>query len=163
MGLVSKLSDYIYSIEKVIVTILLSVMFLSLTAGVIFRYFLKSPLHWSEETAIFTLAWLTFIGGSMTIKRQQTAAVTFLMERLSGKLYYILNIIAYFIVFAFALFIFVWSIPWILSPNIVYQKSLAMQLPMIVPYLSVPVGFCFLTIHSLDLFIKSFKPVEEGD
>ncbi|WP_017727635.1 TRAP transporter small permease [Halalkalibacterium ligniniphilum] len=159
---ISKISDFILNIEKILVTVLLSIMFLSLTAGVVFRYFLNNPLHWSEEVAIFTLAWLTFIGGSMTIKRQQTAAVTFLMERLSGRTYYLLNLLSYLTIFVFSLFVFCFSIPWILSPNIAFQKSLAMQMPMIYPYLSVPVGFLFLTIHSLELLLKNFKYSEGG-
>lgn len=159
---VSKLSDFIFNIEKIIVSVLLSIMFISLTSGVVFRYFLNSPLHWSEEVAIFTLAWVTFVGGSMAIKTQQSAAVSFLMERFSGRLYDVLNIISYFIVFGFCLFILCISIPWILSPSIAFQKSLAMQIPMFYPYLSVPVGFLFLTIHSLDLFLKNCKLSKGG-
>ncbi|MFC0559461.1 TRAP transporter small permease [Halalkalibacter alkalisediminis] len=152
-----KLSDYVFKIEKWIVMTLIIAMFVSLTAGVFFRYYLNSPLFWSDEFAIFTLVWLTFLGGSMSIKRQQTAAVTILVDKLNEKLRKLVASIGFFIVFLFCLFIVYYSFIWLSSPNIVLQKSNSMQIPMIYPYLSVPLGFFFMSIHSLHLFLLSLK------
>jgi TRAP-type C4-dicarboxylate transport system permease small subunit len=37
-----------------------------------------------------------------------------------------------------------------------------MQLPMIIPYLSVPVSFFFISIHTLDLILKNFQGKKEA-
>ncbi|WP_227937402.1 TRAP transporter small permease [Alkalihalobacillus deserti] len=152
-----KISDYVFKIEKSIVMILIIAMFVSLTAGVFFRYYLNSPLFWSDEFAIFTLVWLTFLGGSMSIKRQETAAVTILVDKLNNKFKKIVASIGFLIVIIFCLFIVYYSYIWLSSPNISLQKSTSMQIPMIYPYLSVPLGFFFMSIHSIHLFLLSLK------
>ena len=60
-------------------------MLFSLAAGVVYRYVLKSPLVWSDEVAIFSLIWLTFIGGSMSVKLGRTAVVTIFVDKFTGK------------------------------------------------------------------------------
>lgn len=154
MKLISHLSDVIFKIEKVLVIILVGLMFISITTGVLFRYFLKMPLHWADETAIFSLVWLTFIGGSMSIKQGHVASVTIFIDRLNGKLKYILLCISTILILGFGVLILLTSIKWILQPTIAFQKSPIMQIPMIYPYLSVPVGILFLCIHSLNLFVE---------
>ncbi|WP_209123592.1 TRAP transporter small permease [Alkalihalobacillus sp. BA299] len=152
-----KFSDTIFKIEKVIVMILIIAMFLTLTAGVFFRYYLNSPLFWSDEFAIFTLIWLTFLGGNISIKRQQTAAVTILFDKLNKKSRKVVASVGFLIIILFCLLIVYYSIIWLSSPNIVLQKSNSMQLPMIYPYLSVPIGFFFMSIHLVHLFLLSLK------
>jgi len=154
MKLIQKFSNFVFGIEKALVAIFLFVMFASLAGSVIFRYFLNNPLHWAEETAIYSLAWTTFVGGSMTIKERQSAAISMFVERFSGKTYTILVAICNLIVFVFSIVILLLSIKWINSPFILFEKSSALQLPMIIPYLSVPVGFCFMTIHSMSIFLE---------
>jgi TRAP-type C4-dicarboxylate transport system permease small subunit len=160
VNFVGKLSDLVFIIEKFLVSILVSLMFISLTLSVIYRYFLNHPLNWTDEMAIFSLVWATFLGGSMGIKRQQAAAVTILMDKIGGRTHRILISIGFFIAFLFSILILIIAFQWVLSPNIAVQKSASMQLPMIYPYLSVPVGFGFMTIHGLDLLLKSFKSTE---
>jgi TRAP-type C4-dicarboxylate transport system permease small subunit len=152
-----KLSDYVFEIEKWIVMTLIIAMFVSLTAGVFFRYYLNSPLFWSDEFAIFTLIWLTFLGGSMSVKRQQTAAVTILVDKLNDTLRKIVASFGFLIIFIFCLFVVYYSFIWLSSPNIALQKSNSMQIAMIYPYLSVPLGFLFMSIHSIYLLLLSLK------
>lgn len=162
MKFISKLSDGIFQIEKFLSIIFASAMLVSLFLGVLYRYAFKSPLLWSDETAIFSLVWLTFIGGSMGIKQQQSAAVTLLMDKFYGKTRMILLGFGLLVVLLFVSFIFYLSINWLSSPNILIQKSNSMQMPMIFPYLSIPVSFIFIAVHSLDLLVKNFKSTKEA-
>lgn len=162
MNLVTKLSDAVFRIEKVIVSIAVLIMSLSLIAGVIFRYFFNSPLVWSDEIAMYSFIWISFVGGSMALKKDQLASVSILMDRLNGKIRMILFSVGFAIVLGFLIYFLVYSIPWILSPDISFQQSTAMMLPMIYPYLSVPVGIACMTIHALDLFLKSLTTREKA-
>ncbi|PLR75562.1 TRAP transporter small permease [Bacillus sp. V3-13] len=153
MKLFSEINNLIYEIEKILVIFLLSIVLVSLTSGVFFRYFFNNPLHWTEEAAIFALAWVTFIGGSMTLKGKQSAAVSIIVEKFTGHAYNALVLICNLIVFLFCACMVFISIRWVSSPFILFEKSIAMQMPMIVAYLSVPVGFSFMTIHSLEMLL----------
>lgn len=162
MKFIHSLSEILHSIEKILAIILCILMLISLSLGVFYRYFLSSPLNWSDETAIFSLAWLTFIGGSMSIKRQNSAAVTLFMDKMNGKTKKVLIGISLLTVLLFALYIFYLSVMWLSSSNIMIQRSNSMQLPMIIPYLSVPVSFFFISIHTLDLILKNFQGKKEA-
>lgn len=160
MNLTGQLSDFTYRIEKFLAGIFVSLMFISLTLSVICRYVFNKPLLWGDETAIFSMIWTTFLGGSMGIKRRHAAAVTLLTDKIKGRALKIFLVLAFLISLGFCAYIFVLALQWINSPNIWFQNSTAMQLPMFYPYLSVPVGFLFMTIHSLDLLAKSITSRE---
>ncbi|MEC1720780.1 TRAP transporter small permease [Schinkia azotoformans] len=161
MNFIHLLSDWLHKVEKLLAIILCTVMLISLSAGVFYRYVLSAPLTWSDETAIFSLVWLTFIGGSMSIKQQNSAAVTIFMDRFSGKARMILLGISFLVVLLFVGYIFYQSVIWLSGPTIMIQYSNSMRMPMIFAYLSVPVSFFFLIVHSLDLIVKNFKKKEE--
>ncbi|RSK57084.1 TRAP transporter small permease [Bacillus canaveralius] len=153
MKIFSEINNLIYEIEKILVIVLLSTVLISLTSGVFFRYFFNNPLHWTEETSVFALAWVTFVGGSMTLKGKQSAAVSIIVEKFTGHAYNALVLICNLTVFLFCACMVFISIRWVASPFILFEKSIAMQMPMIVAYLSVPVGFSFMTIHSLEILL----------
>ena len=160
MKLIHLFSDWLHKVEKVLAIIICAVMLISLSAGVLFRYVLSAPLTWSDETAIFSLVWLTFIGGSMSIKQQNSAAVTIFMDRFRGKVRTILLGISFLVVLLFVGYIFYQSIIWLSGPTILMQYSNSMRMPMIFAYLSVPVCFFFILVHSLDLLIRNFQTKE---
>ncbi|MFC2947618.1 TRAP transporter small permease [Virgibacillus sediminis] len=161
MKFIENVSELVYKIEKGIVAFLCSIILISLTLGVIFRYVLSAPLTWPNETAIFSLAWLTFVGGSMTIKTSTAPTIDIIVENLRGRLKHVINVIGYLLMFLFVSYIFYLSINWLSSPNILIQRSGSMELPMIIPYLSIPVSFLFMLIHVLELLLHSIFPNKE--
>ncbi|MBD8003729.1 TRAP transporter small permease [Bacillus norwichensis] len=162
MKLLNRLSDLIYQIEKLLAIAFCSAMLISLSAGVLYRYVLNSPLTWSDETAIFSLIWLTFIGGSMSIKRQDSAAVSIFMDKLKGRPRQALFGIGIAVLAAFLMYIFYLALTWLSSPNIAIQRSSSMGMPMIYAYVSIPVSFLFMMIHTIELFVNNFKSKEGG-
>lgn len=128
---------------------MVSIIFLTLTAEVFFRYFLNSPLEWSGELAIYAFIWSTFIGGSMSIKTKTSTVITIFTEKLNPKFQRIVYITTLFIVVAFCVFTLFYSLQWILSPHTLFERSLSTGMPMFIPYLGVPIGIGFMAIHSL--------------
>lgn len=161
MAFIQWLSNVIFKVEKILAIILGLVMLVSLAAGVFFRYVLKSPLHWSDETAIFVLVWLTFIGGSMSIKMGKTATITIFVDRLKGSLKRFFMGLSFLLIFVFSAYLLYLSVIWLSSPNILVQRSSSMNMPMIYAYLSVPVSFLFISIHAIDLLVQNFRQEKE--
>lgn len=163
MKVIHILSDTVYKIEKVLAGIILTIMLVSLFLGVTSRYIFNAPIVWTGEVTLFTLAWVTFIGGSMSIKTKQAVAVTILTDYLHGNMKKRVITIGLFICILFTLALSYYSIQWIMNPMILMQKSDALQLPMILPYLSVPVGIVFMTIHTIHIFVDFLQtPAEEA-
>ncbi len=161
MAFIHWLSNVIFKLEKILAIILGLVMLVSLATGVFFRYVLKSPLHWSDETAIFVLVWLTFIGGSMSIKMGKTATITIFVDRLKGSLKRFFMGLSFLLIFVFSAYLLYLSVIWLSSPNILVQRSSSMNMPMIYAYLSVPVSFLFISIHAMDLLVQNFRQEKE--
>src|SRR5690625_6410965 len=87
-----KISNIIGSFERVITIILMATITVVLFFNVIFRYFLKDPIFWANEASIFMMAWLTFLGGSLSLKYKSQASITFIVNRLTERNKRILNI-----------------------------------------------------------------------
>ncbi|GAB3053131.1 TRAP transporter small permease [Virgibacillus ainsalahensis] len=155
MKLIDRLSDWVYSIEKVLAMLFGLLIMISLSAGVIFRYVMSSPLTWSDEMAMFSLVWLTFIGGSMSIKVKSAPTIDMLISRLQGGTKKAVLVSGYIAMVLFIGYVLYLSIGWISSPNIFVQHSGSMGMPMLYPYLSIPVSFLFMLVHSLDVLVKS--------
>jgi len=163
MNFISKLSDGIFIIEKYVVSILVAVMCLVLFVSVALRYVFSAPLYWSGEVAIFSLVWVSFIGGSMGIKLEKAAAVTIVTDLLKGRIQKIIIIVGWAVVVCFCAFLLFYSLKWISSPTMRIQKTDALHIPVIYPYLIIPIGFLSLTIHTLAKFFESLVSFKEKE
>lgn len=153
------ISNGISSIEKILSMILMFSMAVIVTLAVGFRYILNSPLSWAGEVSIFLLIWISFIGGSLGLKYKSQASVTIVLEYVSSKVKRIILILGHMIMLVFLVLLIYYSISWILSPSVAYQKSTAMLIPMWIPYAAVPLGLSFAGIHVLS---NLFDLVKEG-
>lgn len=141
------ISNIIGSIEKVTTIILMAAITLVLFSNVVFRYFLKDPIFWANEASIFMMAWVTFLGGSLSLKYKSQASITFLVNRFSDRIKKTLNIVTNIVILIALGFLIYISFDWIFS--LTGTKSSSMRIPMWIPYLSVPVGLTFSFVHIL--------------
>ncbi|MCL4761616.1 MAG: TRAP transporter small permease [Burkholderiales bacterium] len=65
--------------------VLFAAMFACVLAQVVFRYFLGSPLVWSDELARYLFVWCAFLGWVIAGRRRSHLAVTMGRERLSRR------------------------------------------------------------------------------
>lgn len=155
------ISDAINKVERVVAIILGTILLTSLAGGVIARHFFNSPIFWSDELALFCLAWMTFIGGSMSLKAKASPSITMLTDTVKPKAKKVIQILAAFILLVFVIYVFYLSIVWITGPTIANQISTSLKWPKFYFYLSIPVSFALMIVHSLDLFLKALLGVEE--
>lgn len=157
MKILNKISDICFSFERILAVLLFAFMTTSILLGVIFRYFLSHPLKWTDEFAMFSLVWITFIGGSMSIKLNKAAVMSFVMDRLPPRVSRVFIAFGTLLVLAFCAFLLYLSLKWITNPLISLQRSQAVGIPMVIPYVAIPLGFFFMAIHALELFAGFFR------
>ena len=114
-----KVSNLIGSVEKLITIILMAAITIVLFCNVIFRYFLKDPIFWANEASIFMMAWLTFLGGSLSLKHKSQASITFLVNQFTEKNRRILNILTHIVILASLGFLIYISFDWIFSLTVI--------------------------------------------
>ena len=102
------------NLEEYLCTFLLSVMAFTVLLQVLTRFIFDMPLRWTEELSIYILAWVSFLGASVGIKRWAhigvEAFVVLLpqrMQRYAKLLSLALCMVFFFIMFFFGLEMFV--------------------------------------------------------
>lgn len=113
---------------------------LVLFANVILRYVFHSGLSWAEELIRYLMIWITFIGGSVCVRRGAHIRMDFLMTMLSPRVAELLTRFVYFLSGAFCLGLLWYSRRLVAFTIRLHQTSPAMGIPMWVPYMAIPVG-----------------------
>lgn len=120
----------------------LAVMAALVLLQVVLRYVFAAPLVWAEEATVFLMIWVTFVGSGIAIRRKGHIAMTVIAERMPAV---IARSVAAFTDLAVTAFLIV--VAWQgfrLALFVADQPSPAMRVPMIWPYLAIPVGALFM-------------------
>jgi len=78
-------------------------MFACVLAQVVFRYFLGSPLTWSDELARYLFVWCAFLGWVIAARRRSHLAVTVGRDRMSPRAQAALKLVGALAALAFAI------------------------------------------------------------
>ncbi|RHW40092.1 TRAP transporter small permease [Lysinibacillus yapensis] len=161
MKVLNKVSDAVFRFEKWLAVLLALLLLVALAGGVLYRYLLKLPLFWADELAIFCLIWMTFVGGSMSLKVKEAPTINLLTDTVSPKMKRVFLILSNVILLVFTAYILYLSYYWLSASNIKVQTSTAMNMPKIYSYLSIPVSFICTAIHLLNSTVMALLGREE--
>ena len=139
-------------LEKILVVIL-GVMVINVSWQVFSRYVLANPSSFTDELARYLMIWLGVMGTAYVSGKRMHVAIDILPDKLSPKRQVKLKKIVNLIIILFATLIFVVG-----GSNLVYlsyilgQKSAALQIPLYVVYLCIPLsGLCIVFFKMCDI------------
>ena len=139
-------------LEKILVVIL-GVMVINVSWQVFSRYVLANPSSFTDELARYLMIWLGVMGTAYVSGKKLHVAIDILPDKLSPKRQVKLKKIINLIIILFATLIFVVG-----GSNLVYlsyilgQKSAALQIPLYVVYLCIPLsGLCIVFFKMCDI------------
>lgn len=139
-------------LEKILVVIL-GVMVINVSWQVFSRYVLANPSSFTDELARYLMIWLGVMGTAYVSGKRLHVAIDILPDKLSPKRQVKLKKIINLIIILFATLIFVVG-----GSNLVYlsyilgQKSAALQIPLYVVYLCIPLsGLCIVFFKMCDI------------
>ena len=134
--------------------------------NVVTRY-AHMPIYWIDESAVYSVVWLTFIGASAMTRLRLDFAVTMMTERLSASKQRLFKIIATGMVIVFGVSLMVTCVLWmdpvgIVSAgfdakkfagqtfNFLYtERTQTLNWPTWVVYLTLPIFAVSITIHGI--------------
>jgi TRAP-type C4-dicarboxylate transport system permease small subunit len=160
------ISDLIDRLSRVLLVVILSAMALAVFAQVIFRYVIPLPLFWTEEFARYCLVWSSFLGAGVALKRSQHIAVTFFVERFltEGKRM-VAALLAELLVLVLLAVVLLGGVHLVGLTR--HQLSPALQIPMAIPYLAVPIGAGIMIIHVLtagyERLLRTVRTLRSGN
>ncbi len=139
-----RLSDGVDRVVTGFVVVILLGLTTVVTLQIIARVFFEA-FSWTEELSRYLLVWSTFFGASMGFKRGSHVAITFVIDRFSGRRKQWVSVLIHGLSVLFFLVGIVYGIQMIHQQ--VFQISPAMGLSMRVVYLAIPLGFATMVIH----------------
>lgn len=143
---------------------LLAALFAVLVGSILLQVFALNVLNfsfiWSGELAQYCFVWMTFIGISAAYKHREMIAFDMLITRIPGKYQRWAAIFIQIAIIFFSLIFIYYGLKKALSPAVLIQKSTAMQMPMFVPYISIPIGMFMLLIHAANDLLQNWRDKE---
>lgn len=137
----------------------MAIMTILVFIQVVMRYVFSNSLSWSEELARFIFLWLSWIGASYAVKERSHFRVEMFADMIKGTAR---RQFEYFILIVW--FAFSFALTWLGTQLVIFlydtgQTSAAMDIPMTLPYASVPIGCGLMCVR---LIIEMYK-IHKGD
>jgi C4-dicarboxylate transporter DctQ subunit len=118
------------------------------------RYSVSYTFSWFQEFANYTIIFTTFLGASIGVKYGVHFSMEALTQTTPDKVSHLLKAVAHFLSGVIVLLFVYYGFVHIISIKAFDVRSSAMQVPMYIPYLAIPV---FSIIMAFRFFVLSFK------
>jgi len=161
-----RMSSALLALERLALMGLMYLLTGLILVNVVTRYS-HFPIYWIDESAVYCVVWLTFIGASAMTRLRLDFAVTMLTERLSPRHQKIAKVISTGLVVVFGLALIVTCVLW-MDPiglaragfdgrklaaetfNFLYtERTQTLNWPTWAMYLTLPIFAVSMTIHGL--------------
>ncbi len=156
----SEIVNISFRIQKYLSICILAIMIVIVGLQVFFRYFLNTPLSWTEELARILQIWLIFSVIGYISSQREHIEIGYFVEKLPVKLQIIIRslIDLLILVFSIVLIYLALKLAILQWP----AKSTALELPL--TYFSIPFGLSsfFMIVHYIDLLMKDMKDFRDG-
>lgn len=150
VGGIGKIGALLSRLEEVFLMTCFSVIAAALLLQVVFRYFLNTPLTWTEELARYLLVWITFFGINYGLRRKKHIEMEYFFNKLPAGVQEVVTLLTRLMILFFMWRIFGATLRFVRAQMNI--ESSAMSISMGLVYVSLPVGFA---ISSLSILISA--------
>ena len=151
-----RLFSGLHKLEEYSLILCLAVMGIVLFVQIIMRTFFSAPLKWAEELARYLQIWITFLGIGYGIRRGSHIGMTLLKDRLPPVLKALCGLIVDVAGFLAFIVLFRTSLQFLAHQNVV---STAMELPMQLVYLVIPVGAVIYMAYDMGMIVSDIRKI----
>lgn len=149
--------------EETILVLTLALMVALIFSQVVGRYVFSSAPSWTEEMARYIHIFQVWIGASYAVKKRQHIRIESFIELFKGTARKVIDTAALLIWFLLALFLAVFGTELVLASIQNGQVTPAMQLPMWVPFLAIPLGGAGMALRLLQQLVGIWRNADETE
>lgn len=157
----SKFLDVVEKIEKIVLAIAVAIMLFVMVYQVILRYIFSNSNAWSEELARYLFVFEVMIASAIAIRKNSHLQIDVLIGRLKPRAKCIFSICSTLVGIVFLCFLLLHSIQLVKTGGT--NISIGLQIPMSVPYASVPIGVVLMILTSIEVVLKNIDMLRKGD
>jgi TRAP-type C4-dicarboxylate transport system permease small subunit len=157
----SKFLDVVEKIEKIVLAIAVAVMLFVMVYQVILRYIFSNSNAWSEELTRYLFIFEVIIASAIAIRKSSHLQVDVLIGRLKPRARCVFTICSTLVGIVFLCFLLLYSIQLVKTGGT--NVSVGLQIPMSVPYSSVPIGAVLMILTSIEVVLKNINMLRKGE
>lgn len=158
-NLFDKLENFANNLAKVtlfVVKVLTGILVITVLVGVFFRYVVRDSLSWTEELARYLMIWAALLAVSVGIKDKEHVGIQLLIKQFPPFLTKAVTFLVYIITMVFLGFLSYKG--YQVADKAKTQLSLALNISMYWPLMSIPVSGVLAIIQQFIQAILIFKP-----
>jgi C4-dicarboxylate transporter DctQ subunit len=126
-----------------------------ITLQVILRYVFNYSITWGEELTRYSIIWMSFVGTGMGIRKGAHISVDILVALFSDRWKQILTSIMAIVGAGFGVVVFYTGFIFVYRSFLTGQISPAMEIPVSIVYLCVPIGGILMMFRWGELFVQT--------
>jgi TRAP-type C4-dicarboxylate transport system permease small subunit len=149
-------------LEEIFISLMMGYFVLVTVLQIIFRFVLRVPASWTEETAKYAFIWMTFVGSSLGAKIQSHIRVDMLETSLGGTLRIALNLLSQIIFLLFGVITTIVGINMCIALLSRPQLSPALKIPMQYIYASLPIGMGLMSLRVIRNLCAQIRELSAG-
>lgn len=150
-----RFNDLLLALCKYAIIVMVPIMTGIIFVQVVLRYVFQSPFSWAEELARYLLIWITCLGSAYAIRDGMHISISFLRSKLKDSAQTVVTVVIYGLTLGF--FICCIKEGLLFSLAQWTQRSTAMQIPMTLPYIAIPLGFGIMFLVALECLIDELR------
>ena len=150
-----RVSDCIYKISIWLLIMLFATMVGAILLDVITMNVFDFSFIWAGELSQFCFIWITFIGASAVYKQKEMIALELLLVQLPPRFQKLVTFLIQIVIIIFSIVFMYYGFKKAFSPAMMLQTSIGLRIPMLIPYISIPLGMLMLLIHAITSILQN--------
>ena len=151
----SKINRVLIEILEWLLAVLLGVSVLFILAQVVFRYVLRDPLDWTEQTSRYMFVWMMMLGAAVMFYRDKAMAFDMLYERLPKGAKFWVKALILFSIIAFSIYYGYQAL--ILASRVLGRSTSGVRVPLTFMYSSMTVSNLLIISVMIEKVLSHFK------
>lgn len=147
----------LWFLETYFAGILMLISSLMIFLQVILRYVFSYSIIWAEEFARYSIVWFIFLGASLAAREGKHASVDVLIRLFPAKIQKFFDILAIVVSIGFTITIVWFGLRMVLRIQQIGNITPALQIPMYIPYLAIPVGALMMTWRFFEKLVETIR------
>lgn len=127
---------------------------------VMFRYFLKMPLDWSEGFSRLTFVWIVFIGAAVSYGNRNMICIEIITNMIPKKHKNLYNLILD--LFSAIFIIFVYYAGGLLLPTVAGNLHPVLGVSWAVVFCVIPISTTIMVVYLINFLINDIKALKGG-
>ena len=146
----SKFADFLFSIIKILLAVMLTLMVIVTTMEVVRRYIFGLSFLWAEELVKFLLVATTFIGGPAAYRAGGLAFLDLVVSHVNKNIQRYINIFINIVIIISCVWLAKIGFEYSFSPMVAKSFSTGLNLKMTYIYATIPTGFVMMIVFAVE-------------